>query len=143
MSSTEARDQATGGSPAQPARRAGADGHAGGPRRRRRRWVAVAALVVIIVAGVAVAADEGAFGTSGTPSAGTATSRYATSAFTVRREPSPDRYSVGRSQPACPSRRCEVPTCSTPIPARAPQPWCALNFPLAGLGVTFGAVSPS
>jgi hypothetical protein len=84
MSSTEARDQAVSGGPVESARRAGADGHAG-PPRRRRGWLA-AAVVVIIVAGVAVAADEGAFSKPGTPSAGTANKGYATSAFTVRRK---------------------------------------------------------
>jgi uncharacterized membrane protein YgcG len=86
MSSTEARDQAVSGSPAEPPRRAGSNGRAGGPRRRRRRWLVVAVVVVIIVAGAAVAADEGAFGKNSSPSAGTASNGYATSTFTVRRE---------------------------------------------------------
>ena len=58
----------------------------GGAHPRRRRWLAVAAVVVIIVAGVAMAADEGAFSRKGTPAAGNGNKGFATSAFTVRRE---------------------------------------------------------
>jgi len=86
MSSTEARDQAVSGGPVEPARRAGADEHAARSHRRGQRWLAAVAVVVIIVAGVAVAADEGAFSKKGTPAAGTANKGYATSVFTVQRE---------------------------------------------------------
>lgn len=86
MSSTEARDQAAGGRATESARRAPADGHAGGPGPRRRRWLVLGVLVVLLAAGLGAAAAAGAFGTNGPAAAGTASSGYKTSTKVVRQE---------------------------------------------------------
>jgi hypothetical protein len=83
MSSTEARDHATGGRAAGPA---AANGRSGGPGRGRR-WVAALVAVVLVAAGIAVAAAVGAFSRSGRggAGAGTASSGYRTSTAVVTR----------------------------------------------------------
>ena len=57
----------------------------GGRRRGRGRWVAAGVVAVVIVAGLAVAGARGAFGGSGSPSAGGAASSYRTAIATVAR----------------------------------------------------------
>ena len=56
-----------------------------GGERRRGRWVAAGVVAVVIVAGLAVAGARGAFGGSGSPSAGAAASAYRTAIATVAR----------------------------------------------------------
>ena len=81
MSSTEARDHATGG---RAAGSATANGQPGGPRRGRR-WVAAVVVVVLVAAGIAAAAAAGAFGRSKGTGTGTASSGYRTSTALVTR----------------------------------------------------------
>jgi uncharacterized membrane protein YgcG len=84
MSSTEARDHATGGRAARPTGPAGAGGRPGGPGRRRR-WVAAVVVVVVVAAGIAAAAAAGAFGRSKGTGTGAASSGYRTSTAVVTR----------------------------------------------------------
>jgi hypothetical protein len=86
MSSTEARDHATGGRAAGPAGPAAADGQPRGPGRGRR-WVAVVVVVALVAAGVAAAAAAGAFGRSKGTGTGAASRGYRTSTAVVTRRP--------------------------------------------------------
>src|SRR5487761_1222644 len=81
MSSTEARDQAAGGRATESARRAPADGHAGGPGPRRRRWLVLGVLVVLLAAGLGAAAAAGA-SSSGSAASGSAASGSSSGTFT-------------------------------------------------------------
>jgi uncharacterized membrane protein YgcG len=84
MSSTEARDHATGGRAARPSGPAAADGQPRGPGWPWR-WVAVVVVVVLVAAGIAAAAAAGAFGRSKGTGTGTASSGYKTSTAVVTR----------------------------------------------------------